>query len=132
MLMGRKTYEVYAGAWPGRDGEYADTINAVPKYVASMTLTDPAWQGTEVLDGDLVQAVRTLRAQEGGSILMHGYGPVAQTLLRADLLTEEPILWVHPHLAGVGGEGDLLIHQGLNKKLRPVRHPDSRLRGGGC
>ncbi len=116
MLMGRKTYEVYASAWPGRDGEYADTINAVPKYVASSTLTDPAWHGTEVLDGDLVEAVSKLRAQKGASILMHGYGPVAQVLLQADLLTELH-LWVHPHLAGVGEPGDLLIRQGLNKKL---------------
>ncbi len=116
MLMGRKTYEVYADAWPGRDDEYADTINAIPKYVASTTLTDPAWHGAEVLDGDLVEAVRKLRAHDGASILMHGYGPVAQTLLHADLLTELH-LWVHPHLSGVGGEGDLLLHQGFNKKL---------------
>lgn len=47
---------------------------------------------------------------------MHGYGPVAKALLRADLLTELH-LWVHPHLAGVGDEGDLLIEQGLNKKF---------------
>jgi dihydrofolate reductase len=116
MLMGRKTYEVYAGVWPGRDGEYADAINAIPKYVASTTLTEPTWHNTRVLDGDLVEAVRELRAGDGGSILMHGYGPVAKTLLRADLLTELH-LWVHPHLAGVGDESDLLIDQGLNKKL---------------
>ena len=116
MLMGRKTYEVYAGAWPGRGGEYAEAINAIPKYVASTTLADPAWHNTTVLDGDLLEAVRKLRAQDGSSILMHGYGPVAKALLQADLLTELH-LWVHPHLAGVGAEGDLLIHQGLNKKL---------------
>jgi dihydrofolate reductase len=116
MLMGRNTYEVYAGAWPGRDGEYADAINAIPKFVASDTLTDPTWHNTTVLDGDLVEAVRKLGAEDGASILMHGYGPVAKTLLAADLLTELH-LWVHPHLAGVGEEGDLLIHPGLNKKL---------------
>ncbi|MFD2081394.1 Dihydrofolate reductase [Actinopolymorpha cephalotaxi] len=117
MLMGRKTYEVYAGAWPGRDSEYAEAINAIPKYVASKTLTEPSWHNTTVLDGDLVEEVRKLGAQNGASILMHGYGPVAKTLLRADLLTELH-LWVHPHLAGVGDEGDLLIEQGLNKKFR--------------
>lgn len=47
---------------------------------------------------------------------MHGYGQVAKTLLQADLLTVLH-LWVHPHLAGVGEGDDLLIHQGLNKKL---------------
>jgi dihydrofolate reductase len=116
LLMGRKTYEVYASAWPGRGGEYADMINAIPKYVASSTLTEPTWHNTTVLDSDLVEAVRRLRAQDGGSILMHGYGPVAKTLLHADLLTELH-LWIHPHLAGVGDEGDLLIDRGLSKKL---------------
>ncbi|MEU5884100.1 dihydrofolate reductase family protein [Spirillospora sp. NPDC047279] len=51
MLMGRDTYEVYAGAWPSRDGDYADRINAIPKYVASSTLSDPTWHGTQVLAG---------------------------------------------------------------------------------
>lgn len=116
MLMGRKTYEVYAGAWPGRDGEYAHLINDVRKYVASTTLTEPEWNNTRVLGGDLVAAVRELRNQDGGPILMHGYGPVAQALLAADLLTELH-LWVHPHLAGVGGTDDLVLHQGLDKRL---------------
>jgi dihydrofolate reductase len=116
MLMGRKTYEVYAATWPGRDGEYADMINAIPKYVASTTLTDPGWSNTTVLEGDLTEAVRELRDQQGVSILMHGYGPVAKTLLAADLLTELH-LWVHPQLAGVGGPDDLLLHPGLNKRL---------------
>ncbi|NBF00296.1 dihydrofolate reductase [Nonomuraea sp. KC401] len=115
MLMGRTTYEVYAGAWPERDGEYADTINAMPKYVASTTLSEPAWHNTSVLEGDLIEAVKTLRAEDT-SILMHGYGPVAKNLLQADLL-DELHLWVHPHLAGVGDAGDLLLHPGLTKKL---------------
>jgi dihydrofolate reductase len=116
MLMGRKTYEVYAGAWPGRAGEYADLINGVRKYVASTTLADPDWNNTTVLEGDLIEAVRELRKQDGGPILMHGYGPVAKTLLAADLLTELH-LWVHPHLAGIGDADDLLLHSGLDKRL---------------
>jgi dihydrofolate reductase len=125
MLMGRKTYEVYAATWPGRHSAYADMINAIPKYVASTTLTDPAWSNTTVLEGDLTEAVREL---DGESILMHGYGPVAKTLLAADLLTELH-LWVHPQLAGVGGPDDLLLHQGLNKRLELVgtRVLDSRV-----
>lgn len=79
MLMGRKTYEVYAGAWPGRNGDHADAINAIPKYVASTTLQDPAWRNTTVLEGDLVETVRALRARDGASILMHGYGPLELT-----------------------------------------------------
>lgn len=117
MVMGRNTYEIYAGAWPNSDGVYADAINAIPKYVASTTLSDPTWHNTTVLTGDLVGAVRALRDRDDASILMHGYGPVAKTLLKADLLNELH-LWVHPHLAGVGGPADLLIEQGLNKKLQ--------------
>lgn len=116
MVMGRNTYEVYAAVWPGRDGEYADAINAIPKYVASTTLTEPTWHNTTVLTGELVEAVRALRDRDDASILMHGYGPVAKTLLEGDLLNELH-LWVHPHLAGVGEPADLLIQQGLNKKL---------------
>lgn len=117
MVMGRNTYEVYAAVWPGREGEYADLINALPKYVASTTLTEPAWHNTTVLTGGILEAVRALRDRRDASILMHGYGPVAKTLLEADLL-DELHLWVHPHLAGVGEPGDMLIQQGLNKKLR--------------
>lgn len=126
MIMGRHTYDVYAGAWPGRDGEYASTINAIPKHVASTTLTDPKWHNTSVIADGLLEAVRALRARDGTSILMHGYGPIAKALLAADLL-DELCLWVHPQLAGVGDETDLVLHKGLNRKLQltNVRKLDS-------
>lgn len=113
LLMGRKTYEVYASAWPGRDGEYPDRITAIPKYVASTTLTSPAWNNTHVLSGDLVQSVRKLKAEQAGDILMHGYGPVTHELIRAGLL-DELHLWIHPVLAGVGGPDDVLFTDGLH------------------
>jgi dihydrofolate reductase len=114
MLMGRRTYEIYAQAWPGRNGEYADRINALPKYVASTTLTDPAWANTTVLNGQLVQAVKDLGDR---NILMHGYGPVAKTLVQHGLL-DELYLWVHPMLAGIGAPpDDMLISDGLNTRL---------------
>lgn len=116
MLMGRHTYEVYAAAWPGRDGAYADAINGIRKHVASTTLTDPAWNNSTVVTGDLLEAARELRSQDGSSILLHGFGPVARALLQSDLL-DELHLWVHPQLAGVGGSNDLLLHAGLAKKL---------------
>jgi len=116
MLMGRHTYEIYAQAWPGRDGEYPDRINAISKYVASTTLTDPQWANTTVLDGDLAQAVDKLKGDPDQDILMHGYGPVAKTLVRHGLL-DELHLWVHPTLAGVGTVDDMLISDGLNTRL---------------
>jgi dihydrofolate reductase len=116
LLMGRRTYEIYAQAWPDRDGEYADRINAMPKYVASTTLEDPGWVNTTVVDGDLVQAVTKLKDDSGQDILMHGYGPVAKTLVRQGLL-DELFLWVHPMLAGIGTPEDTLISDGLTTRL---------------
>jgi len=116
LLMGRRTYETYASAWPGREGDYADRINAMPKYVASATLRSPEWANTTVLDGDLAETVATLKQDTQRNILMHGYGPVAKTLVRHGLL-DELFLWVHPMLAGVGTLSDTLMSEGLNKQL---------------
>jgi dihydrofolate reductase len=115
LLMGRHTYEVYASTWPARhEGEYAQHINAMPKYVASTTLTAADWNNTTILDGELTDAVAALKKTQ--DILMHGYGPVAKTLVQNGLL-DELFLWVHPALAGVGGADDLVLSQGLNARL---------------
>jgi dihydrofolate reductase len=116
LLLGRKTYEAYAAVWPTRDDEYANGINALPKYVASTTLTDPEWKNTSVIRDDLLEAVRTLKAGGDGTLLLHGYGPVARALLAANLL-DELHLWVHPVLAGVGDPEDMLFQRGLTARL---------------
>jgi dihydrofolate reductase len=115
LLMGRHTYDIYASAWPGRDGEIAERINAMTKYVASTTLETADWQNTTVMRGDLVEGVSALK---GGPerILMHGYGPVAKTLVRHGLL-DELILWIHPVLAGVGTATDVIFTDGLHRQL---------------
>jgi dihydrofolate reductase len=115
LLLGRHTYEVYASAWPERDGELADRLNAMPKYVASTTLDKADWNNTTVLSGDLATEVAELK-RRGGDILMHGFGPVAQTLIAGGLL-DVLHLWVHPHFAGVGGPGDMLLSEGNNARL---------------
>jgi dihydrofolate reductase len=115
LLMGRHTYQAYASAWPQRDGVLADRINGIPKYVASTTLDTADWNNTTVIKGDLVAEVAKLK-QQGGDILMHGFGPVANTLITNGLL-DVLHLWVHPHFAGVGGPGDLLLNQGNNTPL---------------
>ena len=58
LLLGRKTYEGFAAAWPSREGDFADKFNTMPKYVVSSTLGDPEWTNTTVLKGDPVEAVR--------------------------------------------------------------------------
>src|SRR5689334_18622267 len=68
LLLGRRTYEGFAAAWPGRDGDFADKFNSMPKYVVSSTLHDPAWNNTTVLDGDLVDAVTRLTKEQDGDI----------------------------------------------------------------
>lgn len=118
LLMGRHTYEVYAGAWPEREGSYPDKINSIRKYVASTTLDKATWNNTTVINGDLVGEVTELKRQHG-DILMHGFGPVARTLLAGGLL-DILHLWVHPHFAGVGGAGDLLLSKGNNARLELI------------
>jgi dihydrofolate reductase len=115
LLMGRHTYDAYASAWPQRDGGYADLINAIPKYVVSTTLDKADWNNTTVIKGDLVTEAAKLKEQDG-DILMHGFGPVANTLITNGLL-DVLHLWVHPRFAGVGGPGDLLLHEGNNTRL---------------
>ncbi|MEV8372630.1 dihydrofolate reductase family protein [Kribbella sp. NPDC056861] len=111
LLMGRKTYEGFATAWPGRSGdEFSDTMNKVAKHVASTTLTTPEWNNSSVLDGDLVTAVRELKSQPGKDILMYGYGPVARTLVQHGLL-DELRLWIHPVIRG---EGEQLFAAGVS------------------
>jgi dihydrofolate reductase len=118
LLMGRNTYEAYAASWPQRDGELADIINQMPKYVASTTLDRADWNNTTVITSDLVAEVATLK-RKGGDILMHGFGPVANTLVTHGLL-DVLHLWVHPHFAGVGGPGDLLLNEGNDTALELI------------
>jgi dihydrofolate reductase len=118
LLMGRKTYEGYAAIWPGREGAYPDKINSMRKYVVSTTMDKADWANTTVINGDLVAEVARLKQQDG-DIMMHGFGPVAQTLIRNGLL-DVLHLWVHPHFAGVGGLGDTLLSEGNNTRLELI------------
>lgn len=127
MLMGRKTYEIYAATWPTRQGAYPDLINEVPKYVASTTLESPNWQNTTVLQGDLVRSGQALKDSPGKGILMHGFGPVAKSLARKGLL-DELHLWLNPAFAGVGDTEDLLLTPGLNIHLQ---HRETRTLSNG-
>jgi len=101
LLLGRKTYEGFAAAWPSRDGEFADRFNTMPKYVVSSTLKDPEWQNTTVLDGDLRQAVAKVRDAHDGDIVVHGSPSLAQALIENDLV-DELRLMVFPVVLGTG------------------------------
>ena len=101
LLLGRATYEGFAAAWPARAGdEYADRINAMPKYVASRTLTETTWNAT-VLEGDVAEEVATLKRQPGENILKFGTGELDRTLTEHGLV-DEFHFWIFPVVAGSG------------------------------
>jgi dihydrofolate reductase len=112
VLMGRRTYDVFAPAWSSRSGDpYSDRINAMRKVVVSTTLTDPEWTNTEVIAGDVVGRVHDLKDQAGGHIVQYGFGDVSRLLLGHGLF-DQLQLWIHPQLVGPGDVGDLLYRPG--------------------
>ena len=101
LLLGRRTYEGFAEAWPSRDGEFADKFNTMPKYVVSSTLKDPEWNNSTVLDGDVKDSVAKLREESDGDIYVHGSPQLVQSLLEHGLV-DELRLMVFPVVLGAG------------------------------
>lgn len=111
-LLGRVTFESFAGAWPEREGPFADKVNAMPKYVISSTLPDdPGWQNCTVLRGDVGAEVAALKDATDGVILVAGSATLVHALLDHELV-DELRLMVFPVMVGGG--------------LRPF--PDTRLK----
>ncbi|WP_431949420.1 dihydrofolate reductase family protein [Nocardia lijiangensis] len=103
-LLGRRTYEIFAGYWPQHDDPadpIASNLNALPKYVGTHTLERADWAGTELLRGDLVEQVTDLTSREGREIQIHGSGNLAKTLLAAGLVDTLHLL-TFPVLLGTG------------------------------
>src|SRR3954451_22581500 len=101
LLLGRRTYEGFAAAWPERDGEFADKFNTMPKYVVSSTISDPSWTNTTVLSGDVADAVRKIKDEVDGDIVVHGSARLVQTLVENDLV-DELRLMIFPLVLGAG------------------------------
>lgn len=101
LLLGRRTYEGFAAAWPERDGEFADKFNTMPKYVVSSTLSDPDWTNSTVLSGDVVDEITKLKKERDGDIVVHGSAGLVQTLIENDLV-DELRLMVYPVVLGTG------------------------------
>jgi dihydrofolate reductase len=101
LLIGRRTYESFAGAWPDREGEFADKFNQMPKYLVSSTITDPDWNNTTRLEGDVVEAVRKLRDEVDGVIQVPGSHQLVQDLMENDLV-DQINLMIFPVVLGTG------------------------------
>jgi dihydrofolate reductase len=101
LLLGRKTYEGFAAAWPSREGEFADRFNNMPKYVVSSTLREPEWNNSKVLAGDVAQEATKLKQSVDGNIVVHGSAQLAQALIEEDLV-DELRLMVFPVILGTG------------------------------
>jgi dihydrofolate reductase len=125
LLLGRVTYEGFAAAWPSRDGEFADKFNNMPKYVVSSTLSEPEWNNSTVLNGDITEEVEKLKARHDGDIVVHGSPQLVQYLLDHDLVDELRVM-VYPVV--LGGGKRLFGETGDKKTLHLA---DSRVVGDG-
>jgi len=101
LLLGRRTFEGFAEAWPSREGEFADKFNNMPKYVVSSTLKDPEWNNSTVVDGDLAESVGKLRDEIDGDVVVAGSAQLVQALIEHGLV-DELRLMVFPVVLGSG------------------------------
>lgn len=132
LLLGRKTYEIFANSWgvwdedaEGPDGELTRLYNRVPKYVASRTLTDLAWKGSQLLGNDVPAAVARLRDEPGGEIRVWGSTVLIRSLAEHDLIDEYRLM-IYPLILGTGKK---LFSEGF--PLTRLALAESRVLDGG-
>ena len=123
LLLGRRTYEFFAGRWPSRSGELADRLNRLPKYVVSSTLEGPDWTNSTVLKGDVLNATSRLKERLRGEILVYGSIQLARSLIEHNL-ADELRLMVHPVVLGAG---ERLF--GETSERKPLRLVEARTVG---
>ncbi|MBA3873464.1 MAG: dihydrofolate reductase [Anaerolineae bacterium] len=100
-LLGRVTYEIFAGAWPSRTGEFADHMNRLPKYVVSTSLKKLDWDGSHQIKEHVAEEVTKLKQPPGKDILVAGSATLVQTLMQHNLVDEYHIM-VYPLVLGSG------------------------------
>jgi dihydrofolate reductase len=101
LVLGRKTYEIFAAHWPKVDDPTAKALNEATKHVASRTLDEVEWANSVLIKGDVAKAVAELKQEDGPELQIHGSGNLIQTLLQADLIDEFNI-WTFPVTVGEG------------------------------
>jgi dihydrofolate reductase len=115
LVLGRKTYEIFAAHWPHSEEEGAEQLNSATKHVASRSLSGPLdWQNSHLIEGDVVAGVRALKEQDGPELQVHGSATLLQTLIAAGLVDEFSI-WIFPVVLGRGKRlfGDGTVPDGL-------------------
>ena len=124
LVLGRKTFQGLAGYWPSRSGKWADMVNALPKYVASATLSgELEWNGA-LLEGALEDAIPALKDEVPGDLFMHGSGEFAYNLAERGLVDEfeiylNPLVWGSANLHVLGDRGTVRM------QLKDVKRFDS-------
>jgi dihydrofolate reductase len=101
LVLGRKTYEIFAAYWPSSDDPGAEVLNKATKHVASTTLTELDWENSKLIEGDLPEGVRALKEVDGPELQVHGSANLIQTLLEHGLI-DEFRLWTFPLVLGTG------------------------------
>jgi dihydrofolate reductase len=101
LLLGRKTYEIFAAHWPYDEGPIADRLNSARKHVASRTLTSLDWSNSTLLEGEVEAAVPALKQQDGPELQVLGSSELLQSLLEHGLV-DEFRLWIFPVVLGRG------------------------------
>jgi dihydrofolate reductase len=114
LVLGRKTYDIFASHWPHADDPTAELLNSATKHVASRSRPALEWQNSQLLGEDVPSAVRALKEQDGPELQVHGSGDLIQTLLRHGLVDEMRV-YVFPLVLGSGKRlfGDGAIPAGL-------------------
>jgi dihydrofolate reductase len=101
LVLGRKTYEIFAAHWPNSDDPGAEVLNKATKHVASTTLTELDWENSKLIEGDVPDGVRALKQEDGPELQVHGSANLIQTLLEHGLIDEFRI-WTFPLVLGTG------------------------------
>jgi dihydrofolate reductase len=102
LVLGRKTYEIFAGFWPNNPDEPgADVLNNATKYVASTTLTELDWEKSNLIQGEVPDGIRALKGQDGPELQVHGSANLIQTLLEYGLIDEFRLM-IFPLVLGKG------------------------------
>jgi dihydrofolate reductase len=101
LVLGRKTYEIFAAHWPHSDDPAAEVLNKATKHVASTTLTELEWENSKLIEGEVPDGVRALKEEDGPELQVHGSANLIQTLLEHELI-DEFRLWTFPLVLGKG------------------------------